>query len=112
VFRPAALALILTFLIVHCATDKSGPRRVGHGYRFELDIANAGGIEVIGSWNQWRHGEHKMHSWGTYYWLNIDLPPGRYEYIFMSPDGRINPPAGFETISDGFGGVNAVAVIE
>lgn len=75
-------------------------------------MGDVGEIHVIGSWNGWQRGVHTMHNWGSYYWLDIDLAPGRYEYAFLSDSGRIMPENIGETIDDGFGGVNALAVVE
>jgi Carbohydrate-binding module 48 (Isoamylase N-terminal domain) len=75
-------------------------------------MENAGEITLIGSWNGWDSEAHKLHRWGSYYWLDVDLEPGRYEYTFKNQTGRFLPLTAREKIDDGFGGVNAVAVIE
>lgn len=105
---------ILTFVLVcaHCATAKTIPFPVKNGHRFELDMNNAGEIKLVGSWNGWDTSAHTMHRWGSYYWLDVELERGRYEYFFTSAQGRFLPPNAIENIDDGFGGVNAVAVIE
>lgn len=103
----------LLFLFLFCCNSlRKIPYRVKHGYRFELQMGDAGEIHVIGSWNNWQKAAHTMRRWGSYYWLDLDLPPGRHEYIFSSESGRIMPENIAETIEDGFGGVNAVAVVE
>ena len=106
-----AWGALLLIILSGCATTKRIPFPVRHGYRFEIDMENAGEITLIGSWNGWQSGVHKMHSWGSYYWLDVDLGPGRYEYVFISTGKRVLPQNAGETMDDGFGGVNAVAVI-
>lgn len=103
---------LLLILFFHCNTLRKIPYRVKQGYRFELHMSGAGEIHVIGSWNNWQKEVHTMHHWGSYYWLDLDLPPGRHEYIFSGDAGRIMPENIAETIEDGFGGINAVAVVE
>lgn len=103
---------LLLLPILHCNSLRKIPYRVKQGYRFELHMGGAGEIQVIGSWNNWQRGVHTMQHWGSYYWLDLDLPPGRHEYAFSSDVGRIMPENIAETIEDGFGGVNAVAVVE
>lgn len=110
--RPILGTLLFLLLCSGCATAKRTPFPVKNGYRFELDMENAGDIRIIGSWNGWKADAHTMHRWGSYYWLDIDIERGRYEYFFESAKGRLLPPNTLETIDDGFGGLNAVAVIE
>jgi hypothetical protein len=112
VLRPILGTLVFALLWGKCATAKTIPFPVKHGSRFELDMENAGEIKLIGSWNGWDAAAHTLHRWGSYYWLDVDLERGRYEYFFKNTQGRFLPPNTLETIDDGFGGVNAVAVIE
>lgn len=108
--RLCASALLL--LSIACTSQKKIPYAVKHGLRFEFDMEAAGEIKLIGSWNSWDKNAHTMQRWGSYYWLDVDVAPGRHEYFFMSDKGRFLPQNTGETIEDGFGGVNAVAVIE
>jgi hypothetical protein len=95
-----------------CAGPKKIPYPVKHGYRFEFDMEGAGEVKLIGSWNNWDADAHSLHRWGSYYWLDVDITAGRYEYFFLSTTGRILPQNTGETVDDGFGGLNAVAVVE
>lgn len=110
--QAARWIVALLIIILHCTSLRKIPYRVKQGHRFELHMNDAGEIQVIGSWNGWQKGVHNLRRWGTYYWLDLDLPPGRHEYIFMTSAGRIMPENIAETIEDGMGGVNAVAVVE
>lgn len=110
--RPICGILAFLLLCAGCASATRIPFPVRHGYRFEIDMENAGEITLVGSWNGWDATAHKLHRWGSYYWLDVDLERGRYEFFFKNANGRFVPANAGETIDDGFGGVNAVAVAE
>lgn len=104
-------ALFASAICFSCAAAKVIPFAVRHGYRFEIDMKNAKEIKLVGSWNNWNTDAHTLHKWGSYYWLDIELARGRYEYFFQTSSGRFVPANAQETIDDGFGSRNAVAVI-
>lgn len=67
------------------------------------------GVLLVGSMTQWR--PRALERRGETFELNLDLPPGRYEYRLEVRDdtgARQVFPEGAERADDGFGGENLV----
>jgi hypothetical protein len=79
--------------------------------RFELHAPSAQSVELLGDFTGWRTGAIQLAGPdATGHWTaNVELPPGRHEYIFLV-DGRewqTDPRAEIRR-SDGFGRENAI----
>jgi 1,4-alpha-glucan branching enzyme len=75
--------------------------------------ASATRVELSGTMTDWRAVPLERH--GGVFELELDLPPGRYEYRLeiVDPAGtRVIFPEGGERTSDGFGGENAVVRVQ
>ena len=80
--------------------------------RFELLADGGHTFEVTGSWNQWQRGQHRMIQIGDYYYVEIALPRGTYEYVFINEKNESFLPPHIEAkVDDGFGGFNGVVYV-
>ena len=72
-----------------------------------LTAQDAGRVEVAGSWSGWT--PEPMLKGGDRFTLDVTLPPGRYEYIFLV-DGQFwrADPAAPLSRDDGFGHTNSI----
>jgi hypothetical protein len=81
---------------------------------FSLQFPEARSVAVIGSFNAWHPNGYEMHpsdrhqSWS----IQLQLPPGRYEYAFLVDGQKIiaDPEARFYQ-DDGFGNQNGVLIV-
>lgn len=80
--------------------------------RFELDVAEAQSVSVIGNFNHWSPDATPMTFIGGTKWRSeLSLPPGRYEYRFVV-DGRwVDPPIAKGYVPNPGGGHNAVVEV-
>jgi serine protease AprX len=86
------------------------PAVVSGGVRFALHDHAAGGLEVYGSWNQWREGWPALRE-ETGFWRTapLALAPGEYRYKFrLDSDRWLDDPDNPDKAPDGHGGLNAV----
>ncbi len=93
----------------------TGPRVTEAGITFSLFAPRAAKVNLAGDFNNWSTGADPMYNReGRGVWtVTIPLPPGRYEYKFLLDGERWIPdPGNTERVDDGFGGVNAVVVVQ
>jgi hypothetical protein len=79
-------------------------------HRFELAAPEAQRVCLVGDFNGWTICEVPLvrdESLGTWS-VQVELPPGRHEYMFVVDDGWVTDPAAPLTSDDGFGRRNAV----
>lgn len=79
-------------------------------HRFEIDAPEARRVCLVGDFNGWTICEVPLlrdEARGTWS-IQVELPPGRHEYMFVVDDGWVTDPAAPLTIDDGFGRRNAV----
>ena len=108
IFNPILIALAVLF--AGCA---SVPRPASNGHRglsFSIVAPDARTVSVAGSFNRWDpdsrplSGPDRFGRWA----ITIDLPPGRYEYLFVI-DGRewvLDPAA--PSVDNGLDGRNSI----
>ena len=75
--------------------------------------SRAGKVSVVGSFNQWSPDTHVMEKNGDRWFLEVPLPPGRYEYAFLINDRiwRADPTALVKE-HNGFGETNSILIVE
>ncbi len=78
----------------------------------ELVEPSAREVYVAGSFNGWRPDCTPLIAQGNGRWKgNLELGPGRYEYLFVV-DGQWRPdPNAHETVQNPFGGKNSVMMV-
>ena len=76
---------------------------------FVLRAPEAGSVSLVGDFNGWDPGAHRLERAGDVWRAVVPLPRGRYEYQFVV-DGELwlVDPAAHGTVDDGFGGQNGV----
>lgn len=83
---------------------------------FSYDAPDASQVFLTGSFNSWLNDwdadDYRISYAGNGIWrLEIGLPPGRYEYLFVV-DGHWGPdPAATDYIPNPFGGMNSVMTV-
>lgn len=112
----AALALVIAQVAVRPAVaprDSAPPVAEENGpvpHRFEIVAPEAQRVCLVGDFNGWTICEVPLvrdEARGTWS-IQVELPPGRHEYMFVVDDGWVTDPAAPLTIDDGFGRRNAV----
>lgn len=80
---------------------------------FELTHPTAQSVSVAGSFNDWQPAATPMIALGKGHWRKVlTLPPGRYEYRFVVDGQWVDDVAAKETVSNPFGGLNALLSVE
>ena len=81
---------------------------------FTLQLSGVHSVAVIGSFNEWHPNGYEMHQNGqNQSWsIQLQLPPGRYEYAFLVDGQKViaDPQAPFYQ-DDGFGNQNGVLIL-
>ncbi len=90
--------------------DGEAGNPVTYTFRYVGDATRE--VCLAGDFNQWRVCEAPLRRVGEDVWsLSLDLPPGRYEYMFVV-DGRwVTDPDAVAYNDDGFGHRNAVLLL-
>jgi hypothetical protein len=91
-------------------SDAASPDAVRYEFTFRAE--KAGEICLAGDFNDWRVCAAPLVRVGEDLWsVSLELPPGRYEYMFVV-DGRwVTDPKASTFVDDGFGTKNALLVI-
>ena len=109
--RPALI--VLAMLLAGCLTvpgpDSTDPPAVS----FAITAPEARTVAVAGSFNRWDANSHPLAGPDrTGRWsVTVNLPPGRYEYLFVI-DGRewvLDPAA--PSVDSGLGGRNSIMIL-
>lgn len=79
---------------------------------FTLPYLPASQVSLAGSFNNWESGRLLLNDSGGAHWeIEIPLPPGCYEYLFVV-DGRwMTDPQNPHTLPNPFGGLNSVVEV-
>lgn len=80
-------------------------------FHFELHAPGADQVELLGTFNNWKPGDIVLDGPDAsgHWTATVELPEGRYEYIFLVDGERwIADPKAATLRPDGFGNVNAV----
>jgi len=85
----------------------------GRRARFQLHAPGASSVAVVGDFNDWDASAGAMQPGGRAgdFVLELELPAGRHAWSFQV-DGRLRAPGGVELSPDGFGGQNAILVVD
>lgn len=92
-------------------------RNVADGLRFQVRYKGAGRLYLTGDFNGWADPGVPLRRAGrNRYTVTVPLEPGRYEYRIRIVEGDetrwLALPDAARTVSDGFGGVNGVCIVE
>lgn len=78
----------------------------------ELELAktDARSVSVAGDFNEWQVDASKMTRGADGVWrIRLELPPGRYQYVFVIDDDRwMADPQASTVVDSGFSGTNSV----
>jgi 1,4-alpha-glucan branching enzyme len=83
-------------------------------HRFELEAPDARKVCLVGNFNGWEVCRTPLvRNVETGEWsLEVPLPPGRHEYMFVLDDESwVTDPEAPVHVDDGFGNVNAVVFL-
>jgi len=107
------LLVAFAVLIAACPAvpqpDSGGPLPL----RLMVTVPNARTVAVAGSFNRWDassdllSGPDRRDRWT----ISLNLPPGRYEYLFVINGSEWTPDPLAPSVDDGFGGHNSVLVV-
>ncbi len=90
-------------------TRQTARGRGSHSIRLELIRPHAREVFVAGSFNQWQPTATPLKPAGDGQWfVELPLPPGRYEYRFIADGEWLDDPAAKEVVPNPHGGANAV----
>lgn len=105
----ATVLILFSFGLLHKPT---APDHIA--FRFELHAPAAHRVELLGTFNDWQTGNIVLAGpdasghWTT----DVELPAGRYEYIFLVDGERwIADPKASTHLPDGFGRENTVITV-
>ena len=90
------------------------PRFTPQGVIFGIHDDDAGGVEVCGSWNEWKPpGIRLTHDHdGLWRTPPIPIPPGTYSYKFVIDGTRwMDDPVNPRKVHDNVGGLNSVLLV-
>jgi hypothetical protein len=79
-------------------------------YRFSIEAPGARRVCLVGDFNDWAVCEVPLvrdEAAGTWS-VQVELPPGRHEYMFVVDEGWVTDPSAPLQVDDGFGNRNAV----
>jgi hypothetical protein len=81
-------------------------------YEFRFKAGSANEVCLAGDFNRWKVCDARLSRVGEDVWsVSLELPPGRYEYMFVV-DGRwVTDPHAMGYNDDGFGNQNAILVL-
>jgi 1,4-alpha-glucan branching enzyme len=109
----SGLVLLLTCCTM-ASTPLTGPAIGPSGIRFCLLNKKAKTVSVAGTFNHWDITAHFLTKGPDDYWsIELPLPKGRYQYLFVI-DQKIwlSDPRLETVIDDGFGRKNSLLVVE
>jgi 1,4-alpha-glucan branching enzyme len=90
---------------------RGGVRNRKKATRFVVARPSARTVFLAGDFNAWDAAAIPLAADGDVWLAEIDLPPGRHEYLFVI-DGQWDPDPNAESVPNPFGGTNSVIVIE
>jgi len=105
---------LIFFFCVHAASAaETDERTVAIPVAFSFSAPRALSAALAGSFNHWDPSRHHLQGPdrnGTWT-ITIQLPPGRYEYLFVIDNNRWELDPAAATTDDGMGGRNSVVVV-
>lgn len=106
-----ATAMLVVMLGISHFHGKELPATHGVVVHFELHAPGADRVELLGTFNNWKAGDIILDGPDAsgHWTATVDLPEGRYEYIFLVDGKRwVADPKAATIRPDGFGHVNTV----
>lgn len=105
--------MIFAMLFVSCASLPRGPVIMDNNVRFSLYAPQAKSVSIAGTFNQWDPRSNRLNSHGSngLWSIQLPLPAGRYEYLFIIDAEQWMPDPDAPGIDDGMGGKNSVLVV-
>ncbi|MEZ4649440.1 MAG: hypothetical protein R3E97_11800 [Candidatus Eisenbacteria bacterium] len=81
-------------------------------HRFTIEAQDASRVCLVGSFNRWTVCKTPLEEVRTGVWAaTLELPRGRYEYMFVVDDHWVTDPNSGVRVDDGFGNENAVLLL-
>jgi 1,4-alpha-glucan branching enzyme len=81
-------------------------------YEFRFEAAAAAEVCLAGDFNRWKVCDARLSRVGEDVWsVSMELPPGRYEYMFVVDGQWVTDPHAMGFHDDGFGNRNAILVL-
>lgn len=91
--------------------QKNKPTKLAPGL-FTYRDSSATTVFVAGSFNDWRPDAAALTQVMPGRWeLEVSLPPGRHEYLFVVDGKWVVDPSAKETCPNPYGGVNGIAQV-
>jgi 1,4-alpha-glucan branching enzyme len=108
--------LILIVFLTGCAssTPFQSPAGSPRDVTFRYEDKQARKVEVAGSFNNWNPNSTPMKKKDGAAWtVTVKLEPGPHQYMFVV-DGKkwVRDPGSPLTVSDGFGRINSLVIVE
>jgi len=82
--------------------------------RIRLELSDRPGqkVFVAGTFNNWEPATTPLLAQGEGRWaVELDLPPGQYEYRFIVDEQWIDDPRATEFVPNVFGGINCIFTV-
>ena len=81
-------------------------------YEFRIEAGSANEVCLAGDFNRWEVCDARLSRVGEDVWsVSLELPPGRYEYMFVVDGDWVTDPHAMGYQDDGFGNKNAILVL-
>lgn len=107
---------LLFWIVQACVSGQIIPNTIVHGKqcRFTFQNNSANTVNLVGSFNNWDTVSLPMRKIDKNTWsISINLPKGVYYYQFViNKRVWVVPPYAQAYTNDGFGGKNAVVIIQ
>jgi 1,4-alpha-glucan branching enzyme len=107
------IVLLFFLLLSGCSAKRPGPEVRDGAVQFEFIAPRASSVAVAGSFNRWDprkdllSGPDRKGIWT----VTLELPEGRYEYLFVVDGNTWLPDPGAPSVDDGLGGKNSVVEV-
>jgi len=107
------IMLLFFLLLAGCSVKHPGPEVRDGSVRFVFFAPKASSVAVAGSFNRWDprenilSGPNRKGLWT----ITLELPGGRYEYLFVVDGNEWLPDPGALSVDDGLGGKNSVVEV-
>jgi 1,4-alpha-glucan branching enzyme len=107
------VALFFLLLLSSCSVKQLGPTVLDGSVRFDFLAPKASRVAITGSFNRWDpqmnalSGPDRKGVWT----VTLQLPEGRYEYLFVVDGNKWLPDPGALSVDDGLGGRNSVVEV-
>jgi 1,4-alpha-glucan branching enzyme len=94
------------------APARPAPQPASGRVSLELVKPDAKHVCVAGTFNGWRPEQAPLAPKGDGRWVgNLDVGPGRYEYLFVVDGQWLPDPNARESVQNPFGGLNSVLTV-